>query len=345
MKRTSPAALGIAVVLALLTAGAAVRALVVEMPPRLPTGVYGPEHGPEARTLVLRLTEGLIERQVDDGGFELPERDGHLTDMERLSTSAVVIAALAQVHALGDWARSPRLEAALHRGLAYLVSEQIETGPIGQLPLGGGGQWHQVDATSAATLAFVLADRPEDQPALAKCGEAMARFARGGLRNGWTRSLAAMTVDRVFALGQDSIYRPKDGRLVRGRDPGERRDTSDWRVAEAIVRLVLLAGRDVSAVDPYPGEIIAACLASPCRWNGQSSDLQSWWMRAWLVARARDSGEWFPDLLKAIRDEALLQGDRVLNRVPGGDYADSLLQTSCAVMALVEGLGAQPAVK
>ena len=170
----------------------------------------------------------------------------------------------------------------------------------------------------------------------------MGRFARGGLRNGWTRSLAAITVDRVFALQKNQIFREKDGRLVRGRDPGERRDTGDWRVAEAIVRLVMLAGRDASAVDPYPGEIIAACLASPPRWNGQSSDVQSWWMRAWLMARASDSGDWYPDLLQALRDEALLQGDRTLNLIPGGNYADTLLQTACAVFALVEGIGAQP---
>ncbi len=345
MRRTSPAAIGVAVLLALLTAAAAVRALVVEIEPRLPVGAFGEAHGPEARAMVLRLSAGLIEQQVEDGGFELPERDGHLTDMERISTSAVVVAALAQVHALGEWARTPELETALHRGLSYLVSEQEETGPIGQLPLAGGGQWHQVDATSAATMAFVLSARPEDAEAFGKCGEAMARFARGGLRNGWSRSLAAMTVDRVFALGQNQVFRPKDGRLVRGRDPGDRRDTGDWRVAEAIVRLVLLAGRDASAIDPYPGEIVGACLASPPRWNGQSSDLQSWWMRAWLVARAKGSGDWFVDLLKALRDEALLQGDRVLNRVPGGNYADSLLQTASALLATIEGLGAQPAAK
>jgi len=335
----------LALLLALASAAFAVRALQSSAwggsPPRVLQGVFSPEEAPAARALVERLTRGLLRLQAADGGFDLTSTEQYDYLIERVSASAFATAALARVRTLAPDLRVEGLDAALGRGLDFVKQQQGTTGAVGiEEPK---DRWSQVDATSAAVLAFALTGRPEDEAALVGAGQALRRFARAGLRNGWTRALGLMTVAKVEDLDRSDVFDgdPRslaDVRQLKSARAGPPR-TTDWNVAEAISRVVLGLRK---GVDPFPGRLVQAVLDDPPEWGGQSADCQAFWMQAWLVARsgAETSPAWFADLVQAIRKEGVEADDTI----HGGWYAKGVGQTAGAILSLIEGLSSQVVV-
>jgi hypothetical protein len=331
----------LALVLALACAVFAVRAVVVEVKaaPRL-VGLLGAE-APQARALVKRLARGLLALQRSDGGFDLGEGGGYNYQSERVAASALATAALAHVHRLAPTLEVPGVAPAVARGLGFLRKQQQKTGAIGFTE--PDDTWSQVDATSAGLLAFVLAGREEDAEAARGCARALKRFSRAGLRNGWTRALATMTIDRAVQLDRHrDLWKDwrvlVDVRQLKQRPAEGRVQTSDWNVAEALARAVLGLRK---GVDPFPAQVVLACLDEEemPSWTGPSSDCQAWWMQAWLVARSGspDAGAWFRKLLEVLADEGVEDDDTI----HGGWYANTVSQTCGAIFALTEGLSSQ----
>ncbi len=330
-------ATGLAVLLAAATVFFAVRTRwwSPEGPPE--GGVFGRAGRAPAEAVITRLGKGLVSRQRADGSYDLG--DEYSYEIERLAATALATAALAAIHDHGG-IEVPGLPQALAKGLDHLKKKQIETGPIGyEEPK---DRWSQVDATSAAVLAFVLADREEDREALARAGAALRRFARARLRNGWTRGLGVITTDLVLERDlDDAVF---DGR---GREIVDLREmkqlpregppqTSDWNVAEVICRVVLGLKK---GIDPFPAALTQAVLDEPAEWNYPSTDCAAWWMQGWLVARSgsKDARGWFEGM-RTVLDEQAIRED---GTVQGGWYANTVTQTSGAILALIEGLSSQ----
>jgi hypothetical protein len=328
----------LALLLALLSAFFAWRAVGHEAGPRTRDGAFRTEDAGRARALVKRLVGGLLALQRPDGGFDLGTDSEFSYLIERVAASSLATAALVRVQQLSPDVAVPGLEEAIARGLAYVKKQQSDAGAVGiEEP---GDRWSQVDATSAALLALTLAERPDDEDARVGAARALRRFARAGLRNGWTRALGIMTVDRVANLGRDDLFDGNPRGLADIRDLKQAREgppqTSDWNVAEGIARVVLGLRK---GADPFPARLTLAILDDPPVWSGQSADCQAFWMQAWLVARSGSSQarDWFRDLLDALETEAV-EDD---NTIHGGWYANTLSQTAGALLALVEGLTSQ----
>ena len=331
----------LALVLALASAVFALRAVDHDVGLQARSGAFHDADAPRARALIERLVRGLLKLQRPDGGFDLG-KDGEFSYLiERVSASALATAALARVHAIEPTLAVPGLPEALGRGLDYVKKQQIETGPIGREE--PKDRWSQVDATTAGLLAFAYAGRPEDEEAMLATAKALKRFARAGLRNGWTRAFGIMAIERIEALGRADLFDGNPRGLADIRDLKQARagppQTSDWNVAEGISRVVLGLRK---GVDPFPARLVLAILEDPPVWSGQSADCQAFWMQAWLVARsgAPRSRDWFHDLLEAFAKEGVEDDDTI----HGGWYANTLSQTAGAALALTEGLTSQVVV-
>jgi hypothetical protein len=333
--RGSAALIALACVLALATAVFSVRAIgwTPEAASAPPGGLLGEDKLEDAHAMVRRLCMGLLKRQLADGSFN-PGEDRYET--ERIAASALACAALAKVQKHGG-IDIPELGTRLALGLDYLKKKQIETGPIGyEEPK---DRWSQVDATSAAMMAFALTDRREDDEALVRVASALARFARARLRNGWSRGLGVIAANEVMMSGRGSIFAPKDPyvlvdiREIKQMPREGPPQTSDWNVAEVICRVVrgLRKGRD-----PFPAQLVQAILDEPADWSYPSTDCGAWWLQAWLIARsgAEDARPWFQTLLKVLEEDAVFENDAV----KGGWYAHAIGQTAGAILALLEGL-------
>lgn len=333
----------LALLLALLSAFFAWRAIGYQTGPRTRAGAFRAEDAPRARALVRRLVGGLLKLQRPDGGFDLGADSEFSYLIERVAASSLATAALVRVRELDADVTDadvtdPVLDEAIARGLAYIKKQQTDAGSIGiEEP---GDRWSQVDATCAALLALTLAERPEDEDARMGAARALRRFARAGLRNGWTRALGIMTVDRVASAGRDDLFDGNPRGLADIRDLKQAREgppqTSDWNVAEGIARVVLGLRK---GSDPFPARLTLAILDDPPVWSGQSADCQAFWMQAWLVARSGSgqAHDWFKDLLDALEQEAVEDDDTI----HGGWYANTLSQTAGALLALIEGLKSQ----
>ena len=326
----------LAALLALAAVAFSLRALD-SVPPGPPAGgVFGTTGAPAAEALVLRLAKGLVARQQPDGGFDPGD---YTYDVERVAGSALVTAALAEIHRRGWAERVEGITPALARGLDFLRKRQEGTGPIGQEETQD--HWSQVDATSAGVLALALADREEDRAALAAAAGALRRFTRAKLRNGWTRGLGVMVAARLDALGRAQALgdNPRSLADVRAIDRAPREgppQTSDWNVAEAIARVVLGLRK---GADPFPGQVALAVLDEPAEWNYPSSDCAAWWMQSWLVARSGSpqAPGWFEGLRRVLAADAVGEDDVI----QGGWYANTLTQSAGAILAMLEGLDAQ----
>jgi hypothetical protein len=345
----------LALLLALATAGFALRALVyVAPPPDVPPlrGVFSAEDAPRARALSERLARGILALQASDGGFDLGANGQYSYVIERVASSALATAALAALDevwspetfpaAAGEpperSARLPGLPAALGRALDYLKKQQTETGTIGREE--PKDHWSQVDGTTAAILAFSLAGRAEDEEALQAAARALLRFARAGLRNGWTRALGVMTADRLLRLEREDLLGGDvralaDWRQLR-QQPSGLPQASDWNVAEALSRVVMGL---VKGQDAFPGQVTLSCLQELPVWSGQSFDCQATWMQSWLVARSGspEAAAWFGTLVAVLAEEAIEDDDTI----HGGWYANTLCQSAASLLALLEGLESQ----
>ena len=337
VRRTSRPVLVVAVLLGVLSMASSVRAVLHEPGPEVRDGAFGEAGGPRARAIVVTLARGLVAHQRSDGSYEPGPDAAYAYEVERVAGAALATAALAEARRLGLADQVPGLDAALARGLAFIKSRQQETGVVGRTH--PRDVWSQVEGTASAVLAFVVADRAEDGLAFEKAAKALARMLRGGVRNGWTRALATMTVARVAALGKVEAFGRPVSRLVDLREVNETpgKDghlrTTDWNIAEAIARAVLgiRKGRD-----PFPPAMVTAVLADKPVWSGQGSDCKAWWMEAWLAARSGRGGPWFTDLLTMVEEEVQWTD----GLVPGSFYATPLDQSSTLLFAFSEGLEA-----
>lgn len=321
-----------AIVLALLTLKLGIDIVTHDGPPPVRTrGIYVGAEVDRVERLLGRLAKALVAMQQPDGSFyagaaEVGEQGVH----ERLASSALATAALARLRASGVPVEGVDLDAALSGALAHLQANQTEDGAIGKLAVGPEQKFFQIDATSAALYAFVTVADVESVKAARKAAPALAAFAKAGLRNGWPRALAAMAVDQVYATRRQALFPREAGRVVRGRTVSEK-DGIDFQVTEALVRTVLQPGTQV--VDAFPGRVTAALQQDPPFWRTMQSDVQLWWMQTWLVARSEAPRPWFAELARTLEEEAILAD----GRIPGGYFADTLVQTAAAVLALLEG--------
>lgn len=333
----TPAALLAAVgLLAVLTAWFGVRVLMFEAAASPTTrGVYtNAEDAERVQRLLSRMAKALVAMQTSDGGFYAgSEEVGQQGVHERLASSALASAALARMVDAGIVVEGLDLRAHLGRAVAHLVKHQADSGGIGKLAVGPEQRYFQIDATSAALYAFVTVGDVASIKAAKRAAPALAGFAKDGLRNGWPRALAAMAVHRVYRARRQALFPRNVGRVVKGRQVSDK-DQIDFRVTEAIVRRVLQPGS--AAVDAFPGQVLATLRQEPLFWKTMQSDVQLWWMQTWLVARGADSGAWFGALLRTLEDEAILAD----GRLPGGYFADQLVQTAAGVLAILEGIDA-----
>lgn len=310
-------------------------------------GLYAAKDAERAERLLTRMATALLAMQTEDGGFHPGEQEVGVQGVhERLASTALATAALARLRDVGfplaelerELARTAGrvenyadLDAALARGLKHLRAAQTDTGAIGKLALGPEQKFFQIDATSAALYAFVTIGDVDSVKAARRAGPALVGFVKAGLRNGWSRALAAMSVDRVFSARRGkSVFKREDGRVVKGRQVGER-DSIDFRTAEAVVRNVLQPAS--GAVDAFPAKVLASIHAEPPLWVTMQSDMHLWWKQAWLVSRGAEPQAWFAQMVRTLEDEAILAD----GRLPGGYFADTLVQTACGILAILEG--------
>jgi hypothetical protein len=308
----------VAALLALLTITAALVALAIPEP-----GLSA-----EARRLA-RFVRVLVALQGPDGAFE-PEPDApDLPEVLRTFPHALATAALARAHALDLAAEVPGLDAARDRALDVLSARQKPGGGFGGLPPSAGNRWPGVNAIAGGVLAFSLAARPGDAEPLRGALAALERSAAYELRDGWTRGVVALALHAARARGALALIgRDPTGLLAVG-EPDEEPGCRDEQVAEALVRRVRgLPGG-------YADAVVAACAAREPVWLGERSDLQAWWMQAFLAARSPAGARWL-GLYREALDEALEVAPP--GRIGGGWYADEVTRTACAVLGLAEGL-------
>ena len=308
-------------------------------------GRFGPAHAPRTRTLLRRLGRGLIACQEPDGGFRAGvDGDDHNDDAQRVAASALATAALAQLRDLG--VAVPGRDEALARARQFLVAHQTPRGAVLGTP--PGSTRSQVLATCGAAWAWLVAPDAAHDRRLREAAAALRRHGRDGFENGYVRALAAMFAERIARDGrEDDVLDGQPRDLVRWRAQDVLPDEPGWELwdvslAEAISRSVLgLWARTPGVVDPFPARILEAVLREPPDWSGASSDVQGWWMQAWLVARGGQGrgAAWFLALLDVLTEWT----DEESDLVPGGFYASALVHTACGVMALAEGLLAAPA--
>jgi hypothetical protein len=327
-----------AVLLALGTAWAAWRAT---RPPSAEEarGAFAPEHAERARAALRRLLAGLAALQEADGGFALssPEERPSLPEPEVKRTASSALAAWALVEGarvLGD----EGLATARDRALGYLEKRLEPDGTFGRHPpnpLGGAADpGPEVTALAAGLTAFARSGEGRLGLAVGQASRALAARVAAGTRDGWQRALAAMALDTVVVAGRGEAFgRDPRRALTLGKTPAEP-DCGDYRLAEAIVRVVR---EEPAKGDLLPEAVLQACvLAEPPVWSGETSDVPAWLLKAWLASRTRQGPAWFALALPAV-EEAEGPG-RV---VPGGIYADRVAQTAAAALTLVLGLSSQ----
>jgi hypothetical protein len=324
----------VAGLLGLLVAAAAVRAVVLDReaaPP--PGGLFGVASAARAEGVLQRLAVGLLSLQGEDGAFDPYPDDPGQPEIRRTASHALAAAALARAASLGFAGRVPGLVDGRDAALRVLAERQQPGGTFGSMPAGVRNPWPGVDATTAAILAFAYA--PEGPSAVLQGAVgALARASAYKLRDGWTRAEAAIALDTLARVGREDLFPGPISDLVRY-DPGaDRVDCTDYRLAEAICRVVL--GR----ADPYGPTILRACREAPPEWTGETSDLQSWYLQAWLAARTPGGAAWFAEALPALEEA---ERSPPAGRIPDGWYADGVAQTACAILCLAEGLSGRPA--
>jgi hypothetical protein len=302
-------------------------------------GAFGPARGAEAREAVAALARGLLAHQRADGAFEAGPDGIFAYEVERVAGAALALAALAEAEALGHAPDVPGLAGGIDLGVEFLRSRQGSTGLVGEPHVKDA--WSPVEATAATVFALATRGRDASRPALEAAARALARLAQGSsIRNGWTRALAAMAVDRLLDEGEESLLgRPFREALDRREantapDRMGRIPVNDWNLAEAICRTLLEIRR---GADPFLVGLADAAVLDLPEWRGQVSDCKTFWSQAWVVARTGRGEAWFSALL-----DASAEAPRPEDLVPGSFYATPLDQTSALLLALAQGLRAEP---
>ncbi len=303
-------------------------------------GRLSAERVSEARERLARLLEGLRSLQEADGAFalEAPADRPSLPEPEVKRAGAAGLAAWAFVDAAKLGVGLPEGLGARDRALAYLVARQQADGSLGRLPPGPLGivdRGPEVTALNAALLACASSKEAAQALLVGRATRALAPLlAKGELRDGWPRALTAMAVDAIVGAGRgEGLGREPRKALALGATR-EEPDCGDYRLAEAIVRS--MRGETLTE-DPYPEAVLSACLTRETPvWSGQTTDLRSWLLQAWLAARSPQGPAWFAAALDAL-EEAL--GPAGL--VPGGIYADRVTQSACAALVICFGLRPQ----
>lgn len=294
---------------------------------------------PAARALLVRLLEGLAGVQDPDGGFalEAPDQRPSAPEPEVKRTAAAALAAWALAEGVELGVASARAEAALGRARDYVSHRQGADGSLGRMPpspLGATDRGPEVTALCGAVLAFVPSQDPAHALVVGRALRALAPVLGAGLRDGWQRALAAMAIDaaaeagRAGGLGLEPRLALPLGALQAQPDCG------DYRLAEAIVRVLR---REPARGDLYPEAVLGACLGrEPLTWSGQTTDVTSWLLQAWLARRTRQAQPWFAAAL-----EPLEAGVGPEGLVPGSIYAGRVHQSAAAALVIAQGLRTQ----
>jgi hypothetical protein len=319
--------LALALLLAGVTVGAVVRARGIDPSP--------PPRGPAA-DLARRLASGLLALERPDGSYDrLPGERDMEPEVRGTVASALAIAAIARLQRMG--LEVPGMDEAVARGLGFLAKRQAagRGGAFGAMPAGiQSSPWPAVHAVSAGMMAVCAARDPGHAAVLDGATSAFERAVTYGVPKGWTRGLAAMAGAYVADACPERWRRPLAGLLEETPADAEQVDCGDFRLSEAILQ-VARRGRST----PFAEQVVQACTADPefPRWSGDSSDVQAWWMQAWLAARTGGEAArlWFARVLPALEEAR-----KALGRIPEGYYGDTVTQTACGVLVLVEGLEA-----
>lgn len=316
--RRSGAVRLLAILLALLAVAAAVFALT-----------RGEREPTETERLLARTVAGLVALQGPDGAFD-PEPDApDLPEVLKTGPHALAAAALARAEALELPVDVPGLRLARDHALDVLKARQQPGGGFGGLPPSAGNRWPGVNAISGGVLALSLGGRVGDADALRGALAALERSAAYELRDGWTRALAALALDAARAQGALALLDQDPTGLLRVGEPDLEPGCRDELLAEAVVRRVRgLPG-------PFPDLVVAACIEKEPVWLGERSDVQAWWLQAWLAVRSPDGPAWTRPYRQAVEEGLTLPP---VARLGGGWYADEITRTACAVLGLAEGL-------
>lgn len=299
---------------------------------------FAPAQVPAARALLARVLDGLAGLQEADGGFALerPEDRPVPPEPEVKRTAASALAGWALALGEGRAAASGRARAALARTRAHLVARQQGDGTLGRMPpnaLGRVEREAEVTALCAGVLAALGSAEVPDRLLVGRASQALPPVL-GGLRDGWQRGLAAITLEALVQHGRTGGLGPDPRRLMAEGEVRREPDCGDYRLAEALVRR--LRSGD-GAPDPYPGTVLAACLGrEPLAYGGQTSDLRSWLLQACLVLGRPEARAWFAAALPALEEAVGAEGT-----VGAGLYADRVSQTACAALVLGYGLMTQ----
>jgi hypothetical protein len=194
-----------------------------------------------------------------------------------------------------------------------------------------------VAAVAAGLLALTADGAPKHALPIARATRALTSDVAKGLRKGWMRAAPAMAIDALLAAGRTADFGPQPRRLLPLGEERDVPDCGDYRVGEAIVRV--LRG-EAATGDAFPARVVRACLTGePLAWNGENTDLIGWLMQAWLALRSPGAPGWYAHVLGPLA-EAAGPGDVV----PTGLYSDRVAQTACAIVILAWGLEPQPVV-
>ncbi len=336
-------AISLAVLLALVAVGAAVRAVMMgagegrlSLTELSKTSHYPAARIEPARVLVEQLAGGLLACQTTDGGFrpeaKLSSTFGH--SLDRLAATALAAVSLEAAKAYCHADRQAEIDRSVASAIAFLKKHQQDHGAIGRYV--ETRRWSQVEATVGGVLALALADGNEHHDALKRAAKALVPMARQGLRNGWPRGLNAMAIEWIVRRELGDIFGVPARELVEARrvtkmpkDAGT--SYRDQNMAEAISRTVLGVDRGVGA---FPRQMADVLIEEKPSWNGQATSLPTWWMEAWLVARLGREGAsaWFDAMA-----DALIEWVDKDDLIPGGWDAPPLMQTATAILALREG--------
>jgi hypothetical protein len=323
-----------AAALGLVVVGASVAWIATGPGPATPTPTPPPtatRFGADAGERLVRLRDllvrGLLSKRLPDGSWS-PRGAGEGVD-KALTTEATALAVAGLAAARRTGAEGKDLSDAIAGGRALLLARQTPTGSFGAPQKRNWGT--EVVTLSAAVLALTLAGNGADSAALDRAGEALTHQASLGMfPGGWPRGIAVRAADALRRTGHLGALGGDLTTAVRIQDPpGPLRDARDFRVAEALARRVR-EGADAS--DPFPGEILAKCVAAGWEWGGEQTDLDSWAMMAWLAARTAGGDAWFVGVLGGLErapDEA--------GAIPGEFYEYPVSRTACALLVLYEG--------
>lgn len=287
--------------------------------------------GTQARVAALRdrLVAGLLVLRRPEGDFS-PRDDGAEVDpMDRAEATAMGVAGLAAARRMG--ARVAGLDDALAATKASLTRRQTRGGMFGVSRQQRRGV--AVSALAGSVLALAYADDRADDSALDLAGRTLvSQTTIGTLPAGWVQGVAARAVAALASTGRRALLVPDPVTAVPSKPIELGRRCTDSHVAQAVAEAIqaeLGASRT-----PFAAAVLERQLAEPPTWTGETTDVGSLVLAAWLAARVDGGARWFERVLPVLEQAVGADGT-----IRGTYYGDPVSRTAGALLVLAEGAG------